>query len=1746
MTGVWEDEELWRGDWQERLHPRDRKGRFAHSLGTPAAKATKAATGRTTPGGFSEDYVPPVRDRWIPDLKPAAGVKDLTSAGRPSPPATGEADDPIDVGGDLNKALHLMHAGKHVRLNQPDEVALLLDRVRELSAKAAEGGKQPTWDFGLLTVRGTNLFTAQSRGIPRIGMPQFSGLAQPGSQAARLAGGAGKFVDLGPQFAAALRRDGVRVRRAAVKASHLRATQTELDGAKVAGIADAARHGNKGAADALKEPIFVTRDHYVIDGHHRWAANMMLDALDGKLGNDVTQQVTEIDMDIGAAIPYALEFANRMGIGNRGLSRAAGLDWDPAEYLLTRAAAGGRHVPGTGTEWRHGWEPLSLDAAKSHYHNRVPPYWHPPGQDHPDRTSGVMKHGDWLQGHQAVSPAPVHMLGGGNQRQVSVPGQPGKHTVRGSYSDPWWMTKPGGGWAVSQRWRHKAQTGYDYQGGKSRSFPIPAGDERVLTRVDATGNPLPGQDAYPGGDREFPALHVATTDAAAKSRLSGQPHYITRPFSGNKWVVTSNPPMFSDFFAVDKDGNWSRKDASRPGRYGRKPMTGPPSEADFLGASRAAAGGHHVPGSGYDWQHEWHPLTYGAAQSHFHGHTPPGWQHGQASADPRKGTKIIVTVSKNSRHPRAQALWRVSAADAHKIVNDRRTSLRKSALFAYDNDQLPPEKRGSGPTQQGSRNTWDYIPDNGMWDDLLAEHGVTKLEHHGNLLPMPGEATYRHGQPVPAEFTKAAAAVAHDSAASGPDEVLKMTPPYHREAVSAWEKRARQDWDALEYSGAASRSGHWRHEWIPLDFAAAGEKFHHHVPAGWQPGEIRGHHGSGGGAGGTVRGVKTATKAPDLSALPPEPKVPPRESVSSWSKKSMTDYLHAGASHQAWQHAANAGKLQKAGAGHQKIMEALGAAESAAPEDERAFHAARLDAYAQAHGLKGWYRHAGPHGEHMVQVNKLRTPAEGNKGRYYALPPTSVASSQATPIIDRDTGKVVATVPPTKSGHFFGPDTKAAREWIAKAEQAPATPEVGTHVRVTGGYHKGQEGHVAALDGKNATIEDAKGNRRLTAASLLEPTGKPAKTMAAPRPPDKPLEAADIKPDMLVATAGGIGKVMRPQKGPHGIPGAVVQFPVRDLGEGSMPHWVPLDLLHAAPPGAKMPESRLPKAQQFGPGEHFAGGKPPASPPAGEPSRWGPGAKAATSWGMSTQAHWGQPKGAKTAGLMEQAVTAAAGRRWPQAHRLLDQADAAEAHEGVGAGSGSRAVIDSARQSFERTAAGQANARAMDHNMALTHAQMTHFHDATGLTLPHSADMKIRSSPAEYSKAMAALGRGDYAEGLSQLDQAIAAEREGRNAGTAAKLEAFRAKVAKATANPKQPLPPLAIVGRRAGGALHVIDHAGREYRVRLTGKPGSNRGTVEVSHGGKTLTGPASSNAEATTVARRLAAQLTGMTAAQAAKAERVTPPPLSRAGWDPARHPRDRRGEFAHTGEAAATEIRDTQAIHKVGGSYTPQRAELHKKIIAGVMAGHSGGHGRPKATFLGGGPAAGKSTVMPKASGAVLIDPDAIKEQLPEYRQMIAAKHPGAAAHVHEESSDIAHQLRDAVQSGHYDFTLDGTGDTDYAKMAAKIDAARAAGYQTHGAYVTIPTDEAVRRAKERAKQTGRMVPETVIRAVHASVSDVLPRLLADNKLDSMDLWDNSGPKPVLIAQKLPGKTLVISDHKAWDAFLAKAKEPPHGAR
>ncbi|MBT25087.1 MAG: hypothetical protein CML60_01605 [Rhodobacteraceae bacterium] len=157
------------------------------------------------------------------------------------------------------------------------------------------------------------------------------------------------------------------------------------------------------------------------------------------------------------------------------------------------------------------------------------------------------------------------------------------------------------------------------------------------------------------------------------------------------------------------------------------------------------------------------------------------------------------------------------------------------------------------------------------------------------------------------------------------------------------------------------------------------------------------------------------------------------------------------------------------------------------------------------------------------------------------------------------------------------------------------------------------------------------------------------------------------------------------------------------------------------------------------------------------------------------------------------------------------------------------------------------------------------------------------------------------------------------------------------------------------------------------------------------------------------------------------------------------------------------------------------------------------------------------------------------------MIDDRSSRAAAYVHEESSYMSKRMfQESIDSGR-NTQLDGTGDSSMEKLRSKVASAREASSSQGGTkviadYITIDTDEAVRRARRRAIQTGRSVPEEVVRNTHASISKIFPDILDENLFDDIKLWDTAFDPPKLILRKVDG-VLEIYDEAAYERFLLK---------
>lgn len=193
---------------------------------------------------------------------------------------------------------------------QDHEVASMLDKLKSIVDEAkAKGEKSPNFDLCQISVPGTNLFCGMNKGIPRQEMPQLKGKPAPGTPASKLQADPSGEVSIEKNFVEELKNKGVKLSKKSLDASELKATQNQLVGPKVVGMLSKLEK-NPNDPD-ITAPIFVSKDGYVLDGHHRWAAMV---GLNFKTDKPVRMNVIEVDMSIDDLVKFTNDFADSMGI----------------------------------------------------------------------------------------------------------------------------------------------------------------------------------------------------------------------------------------------------------------------------------------------------------------------------------------------------------------------------------------------------------------------------------------------------------------------------------------------------------------------------------------------------------------------------------------------------------------------------------------------------------------------------------------------------------------------------------------------------------------------------------------------------------------------------------------------------------------------------------------------------------------------------------------------------------------------------------------------------------------------------------------------------------------------------------------------------------------------------------------------------------------------------------------------------------------------------------------------------------------------------------------------------------------------------------------------------------------------------------------------------------------------------------------------------------------------------------------
>lgn len=233
------------------------------------------------------------------------------------------------------------------------------------------------------------------------------------------------------------------------------------------------------------------------------------------------------------------------------------------------------------------------------------------------------------------------------------------------------------------------------------------------------------------------------------------------------------------------------------------------------------------------------------------------------------------------------------------------------------------------------------------------------------------------------------------------------------------------------------------------------------------------------------------------------------------------------------------------------------------------------------------------------------------------------------------------------------------------------------------------------------------------------------------------------------------------------------------------------------------------------------------------------------------------------------------------------------------------------------------------------------------------------------------------------------------------------------------------------------------------------------------------------------------------------------------------------------------------------SPERQALYNKIINDTFKGiEKPAPGEQRSiVFMGGGGASGKSYLLdshyidtpPKAAKkAIHINADDIKDQLPEYKKMLAGPpevQKEAAGFVHQESSIIANRLVKMAIARGYNVVLDGTA-SDVQKTTAQAKLAREAGYKVEAHYVQCPLETAMAANVKRFHDTGRYVPEDILVDAHKSVSENFEKLANKGIFDKVDLIQNNRQSPLkTIANAVKGSKLQVHDEAAYKAFEEK---------
>lgn len=200
------------------------------------------------------------------------------------------------------------------------QIKKLLKGLRAKTKDAIENGTElPDFDLCEISVPGTNLFCHGNKGIPREQMPQLKGFPIAGTPAASMTKDKNGKVDIQQLFLERLESENIRTKRYKIDPIELKATQNQLVGSKIAMRVKQLEKNNGHAKFTM--PYFISKDGYILDGHHGWAAVLAYEVI---TENYVKINVIEVDMKIKPLVKMANAFMAEMGISKKSATGGEG------------------------------------------------------------------------------------------------------------------------------------------------------------------------------------------------------------------------------------------------------------------------------------------------------------------------------------------------------------------------------------------------------------------------------------------------------------------------------------------------------------------------------------------------------------------------------------------------------------------------------------------------------------------------------------------------------------------------------------------------------------------------------------------------------------------------------------------------------------------------------------------------------------------------------------------------------------------------------------------------------------------------------------------------------------------------------------------------------------------------------------------------------------------------------------------------------------------------------------------------------------------------------------------------------------------------------------------------------------------------------------------------------------------------------------------------------------------------------